>query len=80
MFDSTKKKYVSDQLFALDERINLRPATVLDAGCAMGFLVEWLRKYDIAAEGVDISEYAIQKAHESVKPYVRVGSITEPFV
>ena len=55
------------------------PKTVLDAGCAWGFLVEGFRKRGVEAFGVDISEYAIQNVHESVKSYCRVGSVTEPF-
>ncbi|GAB4578737.1 MAG: hypothetical protein Fur0022_14730 [Anaerolineales bacterium] len=55
------------------------PKTVLDAGCAWGFLVEGFRKRGVEAFGVDISEYAIGNVHESVKPYCRVGSVTEAF-
>lgn len=58
------------------QRIN--PATVLDAGCAMGFLVEGLREREVEAFGVDISDYAIQKVHPSIKSYCRVGSVLEP--
>ena len=54
------------------------PSTVLDAGCAMGFLVEGLRKRGVEAWGVDISDYAISQAHESIRDYCRVGSLTEP--
>jgi SAM-dependent methyltransferase len=54
------------------------PSTVLDAGCAMGFLVEALRKRGVEAQGVDISEYAIAKVHESVREHCRVGSLAEP--
>jgi len=57
----------------------IQPKTVLDAGCAMGFLVEQLRVQGVEAWGVDISEYAIQNAHESIQEYVWVGSVTEPF-
>lgn len=55
------------------------PRSVMDAGCALGMLVEQLRARGVDAEGIDISEYAIAQADESVRPYVRVGSITEPF-
>lgn len=55
------------------------PKTMLDAGCAWGFLVEGFRKRGVEAFGVDISEYAIQNVHESIQPYCRVGSVTEPF-
>lgn len=63
------------------ERIvsDLKPRTVLDAGCAMGFLVETLRERGVEAYGVDISNYAIGNVHESVGPYCWVGSITEEF-
>src|SRR5256885_3044754 len=43
----------------------LQPSSVLDAGCAMGLLVEELRKRGIDAWGVDISEYAIAQVDES---------------
>jgi SAM-dependent methyltransferase len=55
------------------------PARVLDAGCAMGFLVEALRNLGVEAWGVDVSSFALDAAHESVKPYVREASLTEPF-
>lgn len=54
------------------------PATVLDVGCAMGFLVEGLRKRGVAASGIDVSEHAISQVHESVAEHCRVGSVTEP--
>ncbi len=57
----------------------IRPATVLDAGCAMGFLVESLRKRGITAFGVDISEYAIRNVHPDIQPYCWIGSVSEPF-
>lgn len=58
---------------------DINPKTVLDAGCAMGFLVEALRNRGVEAYGIDISEYAIQSAHESIRPFCWVGSIAEPF-
>lgn len=57
----------------------INPRTVLDAGCAFGFLVELLRKQGVEAYGIDISEYAIQNVAPEVQPYCRVGSITDPF-
>jgi SAM-dependent methyltransferase len=54
------------------------PRTVLDAGCAKGFLVQALRERGVEAHGFDTSEYAIANAVEAVKPYVKVGSLTEP--
>lgn len=57
---------------------DLRPRRVLDAGCAFGFLVEALRNRGVEAFGIDLSPYAIEHVHESVKPYCRVGSVTDP--
>jgi SAM-dependent methyltransferase len=57
----------------------IAPARVLDAGCAIGLLVEALRSRGVEAFGVDLSGYAIEQAHESVKPYCRRGSIVEEF-
>lgn len=69
------------QFAAFAERIaqDIAPKTVLDAGCAWGFLVEMLRQREVQAWGVDISAYAIENVHPDVRPYCRVGSITEPF-
>ena len=57
----------------------INPHTVLDAGCAKGFLVESLRNRGVEAFGVDISEYAIQQVYEPFKSYCWVASITDPF-
>lgn len=57
---------------------DLKPATVLDAGCAIGLLVEQLRNRGIDAAGVDISEYAISQMPEEVREHCWVASLTEP--
>ena len=51
---------------------------VLDAGCALGLLVEALAERGIDAHGIDISEYAIAQAHASIRDRVRVRSLTAP--
>ena len=56
----------------------LHPKTVLDAGCAVGYLVEALRDCGVEAYGFDISEYAISKVREDIKPYCFVHSIQNP--
>jgi 2-polyprenyl-3-methyl-5-hydroxy-6-metoxy-1,4-benzoquinol methylase len=56
----------------------LHPETVLDAGCAKGFLVAALRERGVEASGFDISEHAIEGAPDAARPYVRTGSLTEP--
>jgi SAM-dependent methyltransferase len=58
---------------------DLHPTSVLDAGCAMGFLVEALRQRGVEAWGIDVSEYAISQVHESVRDYCSVASLTEAF-
>jgi SAM-dependent methyltransferase len=57
---------------------DLRPATVLDAGCAKGFLVEALRERGVEAWGIDVSEQAISEVDPSVREHCQVGSLTEP--
>jgi len=57
---------------------DLHPSSLLDAGCAMGFLVEALRERGVDASGVDVSEFAISQVHESVAAHCRVGSLAEP--
>ncbi|MCX6026891.1 MAG: methyltransferase domain-containing protein [Chloroflexi bacterium] len=56
----------------------IHPRTVLDAGCAMGFLVEGLRRRGVEAYGLDVSDYAIAHVHPDLLPYCRVGSIADP--
>ena len=58
--------------------IELQPRSVLDAGCAIGLLVETLRKRGIDVYGVDVSEYAISRADPSIREYVWQASLTEP--
>ncbi len=60
---------------AIVERFN--PKTVLDAGCAMGYIVEALRDRGVEAYGFDISEYAISHVREDLKPFCFVHSITD---
>jgi SAM-dependent methyltransferase len=57
---------------------DIGPTTVLDAGCALGFLVETLRERGVPAYGVDISEFAIASVHLSIKPFCWVGSLADP--
>ena len=63
------------------ERIaaDIGPTRVLDAGCALGLLVETLRDRGVDASGIDISPFAIEQVHPPVKPFCRQRSVTEPF-
>lgn len=58
---------------------NFNPRTVLDAGCAMGYLVAALRDRNVEAYGIDISDYAISKVREDIRPFCKVGSLTKDF-
>jgi SAM-dependent methyltransferase len=57
---------------------DFHPATALDAGCALGFLVEALRERGVDASGIDVSEYAISQVHESIRDHARVASLADP--
>jgi 2-polyprenyl-3-methyl-5-hydroxy-6-metoxy-1,4-benzoquinol methylase len=57
---------------------SLRPRTVLDAGCAKGFLVEALWERGVEAHGIDFSLYAISEVRKDMQPYCRCASLTEP--
>jgi GT2 family glycosyltransferase len=54
------------------------PKSVLDAGCALGMIVEGLRNRGVDAFGIDISTFAIENTHPEIKPYCWVGSILDP--
>jgi SAM-dependent methyltransferase len=56
----------------------LRPLSVLDAGCAIGMLVEAFQRRGVDAEGLDISAWAIEQAPPDVREHLRVASLTEP--
>ena len=55
----------------------LNPETVLDVGCAYGYLVEGLRDLGVKAFGIDVSDYAISNAREDIRPFCNVRSATE---
>lgn len=50
------------------------PKTVLDMGCAFGYLVSALRNKGVQAYGIDISEYAVSQADAAIKPYIKAMS------
>jgi len=58
---------------------DINPKTALDAGCAIGLLVEALRARGVDATGIDLSSYAIGQVPESVRAYCRHGSIADEF-
>lgn len=52
------------------------PASVLDVGCAKGFLVQAFRDRGVEAWGVDASEYAVSQAPEGIAEYLYHLDIT----
>lgn len=48
---------------------DIGPRTVLDVGCAKGFLVEALRDRGVDAYGLDVSEYAIGQARDDIRGF-----------
>ena len=57
-------------------------ARLLDVGCAKGFMLHDFKELmpDLTIAGIDISEYAIEHAKETVKPFLRVGNAKDlPF-
>lgn len=56
----------------------LAPRTSLDAGCAIGMLVESLHQRGVDARGIDVSEWAIEHAVDGARGRNVVGSLTDP--
>jgi SAM-dependent methyltransferase len=54
-------------------------AHVLDVGCAKGFMLHDFKELmpEMTVAGLDISEYAIGGAMETVKPFLQVGNARE---
>jgi len=60
---------------ALLIKLFLNPKTLLDVGCATGLLVKYLRKMGVEARGVEISKYALSRADNEIRPYLKYGNI-----
>jgi SAM-dependent methyltransferase len=56
---------------------NISFTTVLDFGCAKGFMVHALRLLGKEAHGVDVSEYAVTNCHPKVKEYLTIVDTAE---
>lgn len=54
-------------------------ASVLDVGCGKGFMLHDFKELmpDLTVAGIDISEYAIEHAMETVKHFLRTGNAKE---
>jgi hypothetical protein len=57
--------------------VDINPQSALDAGCALGLLVETLRGRGVDAYGIDLSSFAISSAAENICPYVKEASVTD---
>ena len=56
---------------------DIAPRRVLDAGCAIGLLVETLRSKGIDATGFDVSSFAIDQVAETLKPFCWKATATD---
>lgn len=76
-------RFWQDTVRRFRDHYHLAPdAAVLDVGCAKGFMLHDFRELmpELTVAGIDVSEYAIAHAIESVKPALRVASADElPF-
>ena len=75
--DYTDPKIWQPFFDAIADRIvaDLNPKTVLDVGCATGYLVAALRDRDVEAYGFDISDSAILHVREDIRPFCTVHSL-----
>jgi len=58
-------------------KLFLRPNSVLDVGCATGHLVHYLRLLGVDAKGIEISKYALSRAHPRIKKHLTYGNILD---
>ncbi|MCL4392895.1 glycosyltransferase [Patescibacteria group bacterium] len=63
---------LSDQIIS-----EVKPKTVMDVGCAKGFLVSLLRDKGVEAFGIEVSEYALSSVRNDIKKYCKQVSILE---
>jgi SAM-dependent methyltransferase len=57
---------------------DLVPSSVLDAGCAIGMLVEALRERGVDAWGIDVSDWALEHLAPGAVGHCRLASIADP--
>lgn len=65
--NSVRARYVAD----------MKPDTVLDLGCALGFVVKKLRSQNISAFGVDVSDWCMEHIPQEMRPYIRKLDFTQ---
>ena len=68
---------------AMAKHYNLKDdAKILDVGCGKGYLLHEFTEVlpNVKVSGIDISQYAIENAKETVKPFLQVGNaVSLPF-
>lgn len=64
--NAIRAKYIADK----------NPSTVLDVGCALGYVVQRLRKQGVSAFGVDVSDWCMERVPADYKAYIRKMDIT----
>jgi ubiquinone/menaquinone biosynthesis C-methylase UbiE len=76
-------RFWTDTVARIRDHYKLAPdASILDVGCAKGFMLTDFKKLmpEATLAGIDISEYAIENAHEDVKSNVQVADAKDlPF-
>jgi SAM-dependent methyltransferase len=68
---TAEKRVVADLLACFS------PDRVLDLGCANGAIMKCLADLGIHAEGIDLSEAAVDSAFSEIRERIHVGNITE---
>lgn len=71
-----KKQQAAQIMRHLGYTSQLRPSSVLVVGCAKGFLVETIQRFGVTCEGIDISEYAIEKSKKYTRA-CKIGNICD---
>lgn len=80
-YDRSHRDWLDHFATVADEVISrFNPRTVLDVGCAKGFLVETFRDRGVEAFGFDISEYGIGEIRPDIRPYCWIGTAEDPIL
>jgi glycosyltransferase involved in cell wall biosynthesis/SAM-dependent methyltransferase len=80
-YDRSHRDWLDHFATVADEVISrFNPRTVLDIGCAKGFLVETFRDRGVEAFCFDISEYSIGEVRPDIRPYCWIGTAEDPIL
>ncbi|MDP6668186.1 MAG: class I SAM-dependent methyltransferase, partial [Dehalococcoidia bacterium] len=73
-------RFWTDTVARFRDHYDLAPdASILDVGCAKGFMIYDFKLLipDATLAGIDVSEYAIENAKQEVNPNMRVANANE---